>query len=84
MYLVYLFFLTYCPYWGRVTRGRLLGINSIYTWELINDRPVQNPIFIQKSDNLQGQDNTVARIDPGVEMDTSAVFDPRIQTETAP
>jgi len=36
---------------------------------------VENPIFIQKADLYNEEDNTVARIDPGVRMDAKAVFD---------
>ena len=39
-------------------------------------RCVQNPIFIQKADDLHGKDNPVVRIDPGVRMDARATFDP--------
>ncbi|XP_023325202.1 uncharacterized protein LOC111698946 isoform X2 [Eurytemora carolleeae] len=38
-------------------------------------RPVENLIFIQKADFFNEEDNTVARIDPGVRMDAKAVFD---------
>ena len=39
-------------------------------------RCVQNPIFIQKADDLHGKDKPVVRIDPGVRMDARATFDP--------
>ena len=45
---------------------------------MINDdwfRPVENLIYIQKADLYNEEDNTVARIDPGVRMDAKAVFD---------
>ena len=38
-------------------------------------RAVENLIFIQKADLYNEEDNTVARIDPGVRMDAKAVFD---------
>ena len=49
-----------------------------HVMRLSNDggfRPVENPIFIQKADLYNEEDNTVARIDPGVRMDAKAVFD---------
>ena len=49
--------------------------NIIITWDEGRLRPVENPIFIQKADFSNEEDNTVARIDPGVRMDTKAVFD---------
>ena len=44
---------------------------------MINDdwfRPVENLIYIQKADLYNEEDNTVARIDPGVRMDAKALY----------
>jgi len=37
-------------------------------------RPVENLIFIWKADLYNEEDNTVARIDPGVRMDAKLLY----------
>ena len=68
------FFLKSCNPEPRIVS---LSVND-YVMRLSDDgecRPVENIIFILKADLYKVEDNTVARIDPGVRMDAKAVFD---------
>ena len=51
------------------------SVNNFFPVDDGGPRPVENPIFIQKADLYNEEDNTIARIDPGVRMDAKAVFD---------
>ena len=56
-------------------KPRILCV-GVQIFDDLPPRSVQNIFFVQKADDLCGKDNPVVRIDPGVRMDTKAVFDP--------
>ena len=49
-------------------------VNNFFPGDDDLPRPVENLIFIQKADLYNEEDNTVARIDPGVRMDAKALY----------
>ena len=49
--------------------------NKIYMIYLDRPRSVENEIFIQKADDFEDEDRTVAKMDPGVMMDARISFD---------
>ena len=65
-------FLKFCNPEPRIV---CYSVNNYITSLNGSVRSVENLIFIQKADFFNEEDNTVARIHPGVRMDAKAVFD---------
>jgi len=65
-------FLKFCNPEPRIV---CYSVNNYITSLNGSVRSVENLIFIQKADLYNEEDNTVARIDPGVRMDAKAVYD---------